>query len=234
MALSDGARTMLVALWRAIESAGFEPSANGVIACARRHKLRFTDADAHRLLSAFSPRRRHGGAVRAPQNEHERTDEPVRATAPPRLRARNKVLPVTKLPTETNVSAEVSKTAWVGPEFPDSLPSSFPIEVSALAEVSHAFMASFANVSKPESRAKHESHYIGTLAAFRSRGATVSQAWDCFCDAREAAAGKPLFGAMAKTALNFHIRKSPAVNGNGAPERELQVLNAGWTGGKIK
>jgi len=103
--MTDRARATLVAIWRATESSGVVPTANGVIAYVRRCGERFTDAEAKAILAKFSHRRRTGESVREPARTGEaganasvagdsdaaapaRTGSAGRAKAAHRLRAR--------------------------------------------------------------------------------------------------------------------------------------------------
>lgn len=91
----------------------------------------------------------------------------------------------------------------------DSLRSSaidyetWPDDVATLKGLGLLFVARFANCHDPLKAQKHLPHYLGVLAAMRSRSVSLTQAWQAFDDALEANGDKPLFSAAAKCAMNF-------------------------------
>jgi hypothetical protein len=72
-----------------------------------------------------------------------------------------------------------------------------------LADLSAIFLRRFANCRSDEAIKKHRPAYATALASFRSRGATIGQAWEACEEAVAASGGVPLFGASAKNALSF-------------------------------
>jgi uncharacterized protein YdaU (DUF1376 family) len=118
--------------------------------------------------------------------------------------------------TETQLSVSISNItettsprskgkldALIAPPRPVTLPVDFPTTLGGVKPIAVLFLAAFANCTTPEAQKKHGPAYLGALAIFRSRGATIAETWTAFSDAWLAQDGKPLFGSQAKNAVSY-------------------------------
>lgn len=92
---------------------------------------------------------------------------------------------------------------------------SWPADVTGLRRLGAVFLAAFANCFDPLKVEKYLPPYTQALATMRSRGVTISEAWQACVDAREANNNKPLFSAAIKTAISFlpaarHAKTTPS------------------------
>jgi hypothetical protein len=195
---------ILKAAYFACIAIGEETSVRNVVGMVRKISGKgVRTQDALRWLDAF---KRETVGNRSGNGRETLTTLKTANRETPRKRAGNLragVVKVLELQTSFIADAHAPAVEHTPPALPDGLPREFPQDVNALKRLTIPFLAAFGNAKSDEAIRKHGPAYADVLAAFRSRGVSVSQAWSAFADALAAHSGKPLFSNLANTALRY-------------------------------
>src|SRR5579872_1873085 len=105
-----------------------------------------------------------------------------------------------------NSASSLRSSAAAEPDFSMAVSpfgDEFPGDVEQLRELAAVFLGAFGNVRDPLKAEKHLPAYTAVLAQMRSRGVSIMTAWTAFGEAKRVNNGRPLFAAMARSAMSF-------------------------------